>query len=92
VTDDGHLRGLLTLHEVKAVPQERWGDVKAEDVMAPVERLAAVGPQGELLVALEKMDDANVAQLPVMAGDRLLGMIDRERILHHVRVRAELGT
>jgi Zn-dependent protease len=91
VTDDGHLRGLLTLHEVKAVPRERWGDVKAEDVMTPMEQLAAVGPQEALLVALEKMDDANVAQLPVVAGDRLLGMIDRERILHHVRVRAELG-
>lgn len=49
-------------------------------------------PSRELLVALEETDDANVAQLPVVAGDRLLGMIDRERILHHVRGRAELGT
>lgn len=91
VTDDGHLRGMLTLHEVKAVPRERWGDVSAEDVMAPIERLAAVGPQDALLVALEKMDDANVAQLPVVAGDRLLGMIGREQILHYMRARAELG-
>ena len=91
VTDDGHLRGLLTLHEVKTVPRERWGDVKAEDVMTPMERLAAVGPQEELLVALEKMDDANVAQLPVVAGDSVLGMVGREQILHYVRVRAELG-
>ena len=91
VMDDSHLRGLLTLHEVKAVPRERWGDVKAEDVMTPKERLAAVGPQEDLLVALEKMDDSNVAQLPVVAGDRLLGMIGREQILHYVRTRAELG-
>lgn len=92
MTDDGHLRGLLTLHEGKAAPRERLGWGQIRDVMTPMERLVAVGPQEELPVALEKMDDANVAQLPVVAGDRLLGMIDGERILHHVRVRAELGT
>ena len=37
------------------------------------------------------MDDANVAQVPVLAGDQLVGMIGREQILHYVRVRAELG-
>jgi predicted transcriptional regulator len=37
------------------------------------------------------MDDANVAQMPVVAGDHLLGMIGREQILHYVRTRAELG-
>ena len=37
------------------------------------------------------MDDANVAQVPVLAGGQLVGMIGREQILHYVRVRAELG-
>jgi Mg/Co/Ni transporter MgtE len=90
VADDGHLRGLLTLHEVKAVPRDQWPRVKTQDVMAPLEWLASVGPQEELLVALERIDDANVAQMPVVAGDRLLGMIGREQILHYVRTRAEL--
>jgi CBS domain-containing protein len=91
VAADGHLRGLLTLHEVKAVPRDRWPRVRTEDVMAPLEQLESVGPQEELLVALKRMDDANVAQMPVVAGDRLLGMIGREQILHYVRTRAELG-
>lgn len=37
------------------------------------------------------MDDAKVAQMPVVEGDELLGMIGREQVLHYVRVRAELG-
>jgi CBS domain-containing protein len=59
--------------------------------MARPDRLATVSPQEDLVVALAKMDDANVAQMPVVAGDELLGMLSREHVLHYVRVRAELG-
>jgi CBS domain-containing protein len=91
VAENGHLRGLLTLHEVKAVPRERWGRVTVEEVMRPARTLAAVRPDEDLLQALGKMDDANVAQMPVVADGRWLGMLDREDILHYMRTRAELG-
>lgn len=91
VVDDGKLLGLLTLHEVKSVPRERWGEVTAQEVMTPASRLSTVGPQEDLFLALEKMDDARVSQLPVLDGDRLLGAVGREEILHYIRVRAELG-
>jgi Zn-dependent protease len=91
VADDGHLRGLLTLHEVKAVPRDRWGEVTAREAMTRLDRLATAAPQDELLQALERMDDANVAQMPVVTGDSLLGVLSREQILHYIRTRAELG-
>jgi predicted transcriptional regulator len=37
------------------------------------------------------MDDADVAQMPVLVDGELVGMIGREQILHYVRVRGELG-
>jgi len=91
VTDAGRMVGLLTLHEIKAVPQEQWATVTAGHVMTPAEKLAAVGPKADLLTTLEKMDDADVAQMPVVEAGELLGMIAREQVLHYVRVRAELG-
>ncbi len=91
VTDDGQMAGLLTLHEIKAIPAERRAAVTAGEVMAPVEKLATVEPGTDLLAALEKMDDANVAQMPVVEAGRLRGMVAREQVLHYVRVRAELG-
>jgi predicted transcriptional regulator len=91
VVKDGHLLGLLTLHEVKGVPRERWGRAKVEEVMQPAQALSKVGPEEDLLKALEKLDDAKVAQLPVVDDGRWLGMLDREHILHYMRVRAELG-
>ena len=92
VTEDGHLHGLLTLHELKTVPRERWERVTAAEVMTPTERLVTVTPEQDLFAALQKMDDARVSQMPVVAGGRLLGTVSREQVLHYVRVRAELGT
>jgi Zn-dependent protease/CBS domain-containing protein len=91
VTDDGHLGGLLTLHEVKAVPRERWSEVTVGEVLTPAEKLAVVAPADDLAGALQKMDDANVAQLPVVDDGQLVGMVGREQILHYLRIRAELG-
>jgi Zn-dependent protease len=91
VTDDGRLRGLVTLHQIKQVTPEERDTVTAEEVMTPLAKLAVVGPGESLLAAMQKMDDSDVAQLPVTAGDELLGMIGREQILHYVRTRAEIG-
>ena len=91
VTEDGRLVGLLTLHEIKAVPKERWAVVTVGEVMTPAEKVTAVDPKTDLLTALETMDDANVAQMPVVEAGELLGMIGREQVPHYVRVRGELG-
>jgi Zn-dependent protease/CBS domain-containing protein len=91
VTDAGRMAGLLTLHEIKAVPPDRWAAISAGEVMTPAERVTTVEPKVDLLTALERMDDADVAQMPVVEDGELRGMIAREQVLHYVRVRAELG-
>lgn len=91
VAEDGKLRGLLTLHEVKGVPSDRWARVTVDEVMQPAQALSTVAPEESLLKALEEMDNANVAQLPVVDDGQWLGMLDRERIVHYMRARAELG-
>jgi Zn-dependent protease len=91
VTDDGRLAGLVTLHQIKQVPPDRRDAVRVDEVMVPAAQLAVVRPDESMLAALQRMDDKDVAQLPVIADGRLLGMIGREEILHYVRTRAELG-
>ena len=90
VSDNGELRGLLTLHEISSTPQRQWRFTTAEQVMVSLKHLAKVTPNTELLSALQMMDDANVAQLPVLEGDDLVGMLSREQIVHYIRTRTEL--
>jgi Zn-dependent protease len=91
VTEEGRLAGLLTVHEIKGIPRDRWPVVTVSEAMTPAEKVTVVDPRTDLMAALEKMDDADVAQMPVLEAGRLVGMIGREQILHYVRVRAELG-
>jgi Zn-dependent protease len=91
VADNGHLRGLLTLREITAVPQRKWGFTTAEQVMVPFEHLTRVAPDTELMEALQMMDSANVNQLPVVEDGDIVGTLSREQVLHYIRMRAELG-
>jgi Zn-dependent protease/CBS domain-containing protein len=91
VANNGHLEGLLTLHEVKAVPRTSWTNVTAGEVMRASANVITLRPEDDLLMAMQRMDDAGVGQLPVVSQGTLVGMVSREQLLHYVRARAELG-
>ena len=91
VTDQGRLSGMLTLRDVTAVPRQDWAIVSAEQAMVPLDRLVRVHPRQPVLEALQTMDDAKVAQVPVTQDGQIVGMLSREQILHYVRLLGEIG-
>lgn len=91
VASNGDLEGMITLRDIAAVPQQQWRFTTTEQVMVPYERLVKVHPDMELFKALQAMDDANVAQVPVVEGNAIVGMLSREQIVHYIRIRSELG-
>ncbi len=91
VVDGDVPRGVVTLRDVTQVPRDRWDWVSVSEVMIPWARLQQVRPETELLAALQVMDDAQAAQLPVTVDGRLVGLLTRDEILRYVRLRAELG-
>ena len=87
-------RGLVSLTDVAKLPRERWDWVGLNEIMVPWPRVVRVPPAMPLLEALRAMDDAEVNQVPVTDpanGDRVVGLLSREQILRHIRVRSELG-
>ena len=91
VTEGDRLQGMLTLRDITTKPRDSWDQISTEQAMHPWEKLIQVDPDLELLEALHLMDDANVAQVPVVEGDRLRGVLSRERIVHHIRILGEIG-
>jgi Zn-dependent protease/predicted transcriptional regulator len=91
VIDGGLLRGLLTLHNIKGVPQDRWPTTTVGQVMTPLDGLKRVGPDEELWAAMQNMTADGVNQLPVMADGQLLGMLGRDNIVSFIRIKGELG-
>ena len=90
VAEKGTFTGLITLNEVKDIPQERWPFTTVYDVMVPPERLRTVTPDTSVAEALEIIGRENIHQLPVVSNGRLEGMISRDQIMNQLLTRAEL--
>ena len=86
-----HTVGLITLHQIKEVPREKWPTTHAAEVMLPLDQMKWIGPDKELWTALEQMDRDGVNQLPVIAGGRIAGMLSREDVITFLRTLQELG-
>jgi CBS domain-containing protein len=90
VVDGSRLEGLVTLHQIKAVPQARWGQVSVGEAMTPVSQLRLVAPNQPILEVFQLLESQDVNQVPVVAGDRLVGMITRDHLLRVLAAKMEL--
>ena len=91
VSDEGQLRGMLTLNEINAVPRPHWRYTTIDKVMVPFEKLSSVEAGSELMAAMQTMDKDSLAQLMVVDAGRIVGFLSREGIMNYLRTRAELG-
>lgn len=91
VTDGDRLTGIVTLHNVRTVQRDHWDETPVSRVMTPVEQLKSVQPTDEVLTILQRMDEEDVNQMPVVEGGVVVGMIGRDSLLHFLRTRSELG-
>jgi Zn-dependent protease len=84
--------GLVTLHEIKAVPEAERANTPIGQVMRPRSRLVTVRLDTTLWQALKTLQEAGVNQLPVLDPEgRFAGMLSRERLLGVVRNQLELS-
>ncbi|GAB4570178.1 MAG: site-2 protease family protein [Anaerolineae bacterium] len=82
VMEDDALVGLITLHQIREAPQERWRELRVRDIMIPRERLLSARPTEGLDVVFERMDADGVNQIPVLdEHGHLVGLVARDRIL-----------
>jgi Zn-dependent protease/CBS domain-containing protein len=90
IEDGDRVIGLITLNEVKSIPQARWPFTTVYDVMVPLERLRTVTPETPVKEAMEIITRENVHQLPVLLNGRLAGLISREQVMKQLLTRVEL--
>ncbi len=81
--------GLLTLHNVKAIPSTAWSSTTASQVMIPIEKVKWIRPEADLVDALGEMDRDGVNQLPVMLGDQIQGILGRDDVINFLHTMSE---
>lgn len=77
VVEAGELLGLVTLNEVRSVPQGEWDSTPVRFVMTKRSDLHTVRSSARLSDALSTMAEHDVNQLPVVKDGMLVGMISR---------------
>jgi Zn-dependent protease/predicted transcriptional regulator len=87
-TDDGDLLGLITLSDLRHVPEAQWPATSVYKAMTPRDRLVTVSPSTDALAALQLMAQHNLNQLPVLRGRDTLGIVTRAGLMQAIQLRA----
>lgn len=83
--------GLITLADVRDVPQGDWERTSVSQGMVPLAKLHAVQPQQRVTEVLQLMAQADVNQLPVLQNGQLVGMLSRDAVVRYLDIRQGLG-
>ncbi len=85
IADNGLPRGMVSLHEVTAVPRKDWDTTHIEQVMTPWERLIHIRADMGLASAMDAMEFSKVSLVPVVQDNQIAGLLTREQILRHLK-------
>ena len=77
--------GLMTAEDVQKIDHEHWATTPVEQVMQPAAGLEKLGPDDDLMKALDRF--GSVAVLPVVRDGRLVGLLDRDAVANYIRMR-----
>ncbi len=90
ITEGDRLKGILTLQNIKTVPQSKWDATQIDKIMVPAERLKVASPDQDALSVVEQMDENEINQMPVASEGRVIGLVTRDNLLRFLRTRTEL--
>ena len=91
VVVEGKLEGLLTLDNIKSVPQPSWEATQVKEIMTPVDKLKVAHSDQEALGVLEQMEMDGVNEMAVVREGRVIGLITRDNLMRFLHIRSELG-
>ena len=86
---NGDLIGLITMTDLRTVPRDAWPSMRVSQIMTPRERLVTASPRDDAGEALDKLMRANVSQLPVLDGGRLVGMLLRSDVARWIELHVQ---
>jgi Zn-dependent protease/CBS domain-containing protein len=91
VCNERGLLGIVTLVDVKRLPQERWSNTPVQEIMTKMPSLTTVNENDDLNGALKTLAQNGLNQIPVMSEGRLAGLLSRADVIRYLQTRQELG-
>ncbi len=90
VMAEGRLVGMVSLSDIQAVPPEARASTPVGTVMGGLAGVVTVAPDASLADALAAMLTGDFEQVPVMDGERLVGVLTRADVVRQFQLREAL--
>lgn len=84
---EGAVIGLITTSDLTDVSRERWTTARIEDAMIPESEIIVIEPDAPVLEGLQRMQEHDIHQLPVIEEGRLLGLLTRGDVMRQIELR-----
>lgn len=91
VLEGGQLVGMLTTHDLKAIPREEWDHRLVREIMetGPVEH--ALSPDESAYGALSRIAQDGMGRLPVVKDGAIVGIVSNRDIMKLLRLKMDIG-
>ena len=90
VYQDDRLVGIVSLTDVKGLPQQKWSQTPVGEIMTR-EPLYSVGVDDDLNLALKLLAQHDLNQLLVLKEGQLVGFLNRADIIRYLQLSQELS-
>lgn len=91
VANEGRVEGIISLENIKALPQVRWETTTVKEAMTPMSELRVASPDQDAQSLLDRMEEAQVSHMPVVDNGRVIGLVSRDALLRAMGMRSEPG-
>ena len=85
VVQGGRLVGCVTMEDIDKLELEGRDTAKVADIMTS--DLISVGPDDDIYLALKHISENEIGRLPVLEGDRLVGILSRSDVMRGFQLR-----
>jgi len=91
VLDDERMLGLVTIEDIRKVAPESRSEMLIRNVMTPSQKMVVVAPEEEASEAFERLQAKDIRQLPVVNGNKIVGLLRRKDIIRWLQFQSNLG-
>jgi len=81
VAEGDRLAGIISLEDVRKIPQPNWDITKVRQVMTPADQVEWVSPKEDVSDALDKLTNREIRSVPVLQNGQLVGILRSRDIL-----------
>ncbi len=91
VIDGTGLKGILTLQQIKSVPEKSWNKTTLGDIMTPSKQMRTAQPDQTADTLYEEMSLRGLDYLPVLDNGKIIGVVTRNALTGLVNIRSGFG-